>query len=369
MKKSIKITVANPCHEDWTKMSPTEKGKHCNSCQKEVIDFTKKSDEEVFKLAKSGTSICGRFKNTQLDRDIALSCLPAGMARKRNNTLAQYAATLLIPAAILSTQEMKAQQTSAPTSQVQKKYTSLGIGTQHQSFKKRFDSFAFDTVGIVYANRYPVAGAQVSIKGSDRSIVTNSKGGFLLEALPGDVLIIELKGFDTQEIAIDENAPKYKVQMGTGIVKGQKITISGIITDESGALPGANVTVKGKARGLATDFDGNYAIEVEHGEVLVFSYVGFETQEIVISTHLEMADPLNINLDISLDGMLMGEFVTTGIVVIVEAEDTSIHTPRFNTTTHEQKQVIEERKDHQEKVNAWKRFKNALKKKASKKKD
>ena len=362
MKNSIKITVANPCHEDWTKMTPTEKGKHCNTCQKEVIDFSAKSDEEIFKLVRSGASMCGRFKNTQLDRDIALS-------RKRNTSLAQYAAGILIPAAILSTQEIKAQQINTPTSQVQKRYTNLGLGTHHQSFKKRFDPFAFDTIGIVYANGYPVAGAKVSIKGSNRSFVTNSKGGFSLEALPGENLIIQLENFDTQEIAIDENAPKYKIHMGKGIVNGQKFTVSGIITDQSGALPGANVTVKGKARGMATDFDGNYAIEVELGEVLVFSYVGFDTQEVVITSNLDKSDPLNIDLDISLDGMLMGEFITLGIVVIAEEEDTSMHTPRFNTATLEQKQAIKERKDHQEKVNAWKRFKNAIKKQASQKKD
>ena len=369
MKKSIKITIANPCHEDWTKMTPTEKGKHCNSCEKEVIDFSEKSDEEIFKLVRSGASMCGRFKNTQLDRDIALSYLPAGMARKRNNSLAQYAASLLIPAAILSTQDMKAQQTEAPTSQVQKRYTSLGIGTHPQSFKKRFDPFAFDTVGIVYANGYPVAGAQVSIKDSNRSLVTNSKGSFSLEALPGEILIIQLKGFDTQEIAIDENAPKYKVQMGNGIVSGQRFIVSGTISDQSGVLPGANVTVKGKARGIATDFDGNYTIEVEHEDILVFSYVGYDTQEVAISSNLDMSDPLNIDLDISLDGMILGEIITTGIVIVAEADDTSLHTPTFNTATTEQKQAIEERRDHQEKVNAWKRFKNALKRKASQKKD
>lgn len=357
MKKTINISVADPCHEDWSKMTPTEKGRHCTSCEKEVVDFTQKSDEELFTLIKNGASLCGRFKSTQLDRDLKLS-------RKRNNSLAQYAASLLIPAAILSTQDIKAQQKESPTSQVQKKYTSLGIGTHHQTFKKRFDPFAFDTIGIVYANGTPVKGAQVSIKDSDRTTLTAAKGTFVLEALPGEILIIALDGFDTQEIAIDENSPKYKVQMGIGIVKGQTFTVTGTISDVSGGLPGAHVTIKGTSRKTATDFDGNYSIDVKKGDILLFSYVGYETEEALITTNPNVSAVLRYS-----DEMIQGDIIVVGMIASIEPKDSSIHKPKLNTTTHEQKQVIAERKKYQEKVNAWKRFKNKLKKQASKKKD
>ena len=44
---SYKISVKAPCHEDWAGMSNTNDGRFCSSCEKEVIDFTKLSDEEV----------------------------------------------------------------------------------------------------------------------------------------------------------------------------------------------------------------------------------------------------------------------------------------------------------------------------------
>ena len=66
---SYKISVKTPCQEDWGGMSNTNDGRFCNSCEKEVIDFTKLSDEEVIdyitKNAKQGG--CGRFLNTQLE--------------------------------------------------------------------------------------------------------------------------------------------------------------------------------------------------------------------------------------------------------------------------------------------------------------
>jgi len=63
------------------------------------------------------------------------------------------------------------------------------------------------------------------------------------------------------------------VKMITG-----KVTDSGVGTP----IPGANVVVKGTTNGTVTDFDGNYSIEASLGDVLVFSYVGFRAQEIIL---------------------------------------------------------------------------------------
>jgi TonB-linked SusC/RagA family outer membrane protein len=54
----------------------------------------------------------------------------------------------------------------------------------------------------------------------------------------------------------------------------QEKTITGVVTDDSGPLPGVNVIVKGTQRGVATGFDGKYAIKAKAGEILVFSFLG-----------------------------------------------------------------------------------------------
>ena len=58
--------------------------------------------------------------------------------------------------------------------------------------------------------------------------------------------------------------------------------VTGTVTDEANAmpLPGVNILVKGTTNGAATDFDGNYSITVSEGEILVFSYLGYETKEV-----------------------------------------------------------------------------------------
>ena len=64
-----RITIPEPCHEDWNKMTPTERGKFCAVCQKEVLDFTHLTDKELVQRLDSGKNICGRFRENQLNVD------------------------------------------------------------------------------------------------------------------------------------------------------------------------------------------------------------------------------------------------------------------------------------------------------------
>ena len=62
------ITIPNPCSENWGKMNKTEKGRFCNSCNKQVIDFSKMKNEkiEVYFENNQTDEICGNFKTSQI---------------------------------------------------------------------------------------------------------------------------------------------------------------------------------------------------------------------------------------------------------------------------------------------------------------
>ena len=70
----------------------------------------------------------------------------------------------------------------------------------------------------------------------------------------------------------------------------QSRTISGVVTSAVDQLPliGVNIQVKETSEGVITDLDGNYAVKVEPGQTLVFSYVGYIPQEIKISTQTRL---------------------------------------------------------------------------------
>ncbi|WP_339848221.1 SusC/RagA family TonB-linked outer membrane protein [uncultured Dokdonia sp.] len=64
-----------------------------------------------------------------------------------------------------------------------------------------------------------------------------------------------------------------------------QLTVTGTVKDDTGVpLPGANVLLKGTNTGTQTDFDGNYSIQAEQGQSLVFTYVGFTDQTIMVGT-------------------------------------------------------------------------------------
>lgn len=84
-----------------------------------------------------------------------------------------------------------------------------------------------------------------------------------------------------------ENKTRFKwlwvvIFLGLGIsdLFAQTKLVTGRVTDATGiALPGVDVTIKNTKRGIQTDFYGQFQIEAKDGEILVFSYLGMETQE------------------------------------------------------------------------------------------
>jgi len=68
-----------------------------------------------------------------------------------------------------------------------------------------------------------------------------------------------------------------------GVAQAQN-TVSGVVSDGSGmTIPGVNVSIKGTNTGISTNVDGEYSIDVPADAVLVYSFIGFETQEIAVN--------------------------------------------------------------------------------------
>lgn len=87
----------------------------------------------------------------------------------------------------------------------------------------------------------------------------------------------------------------------------QEQQITGTVADAQGVpLSGASIVIKGTTTGTQTDFDGNYSIISRIGDVLLFSYLGFNTQEHTVS------DETNINIILVENTAMLDEVVVTG---------------------------------------------------------
>ena len=88
----------------------------------------------------------------------------------------------------------------------------------------------------------------------------------------------------------------------------QDKTISGTVSDENGLpLPGVNIVVKGTTNGTQTDFDGNYSISAATGSVIVYSFVGYVTQEMTVGASN------NISFSMAPDVTAIEEVVITAL--------------------------------------------------------
>ena len=110
-----------------------------------------------------------------------------------------------------------------------------------------------------------------------------------------------------------------------GLAQAQEV--SGTVSDANGPLPGASVVVKGTTTGTQTDFDGNYTLDgVPSDGVLVFSYIGYATQEVAVDGRS------TVNVTLQEDATALDEVViigygqttvkdATGSVTAVTSED------------------------------------------------
>ncbi|WGD34380.1 VIT domain-containing protein [Olleya sp. YS] len=120
------------------------------------------------------------------------------------------------------------------------------------------------------------------------------------------------------------NTPKSQTNLDTN-----KRIVSGVISDENGLpLPGAYVLIKGTSNGTSTDFDGNFSINAEVGDVIEVGYIGYGTKIITIGG----SNNINFSLepDNSLDEVVIVGYGTTttkaftGVASTVIAENIEV---------------------------------------------
>ena len=106
----------------------------------------------------------------------------------------------------------------------------------------------------------------------------------------------------------------------------QEVTVTGTISDASGPLPSVTIQIKGTTNGTVADLDGKFTISANKGDVLVFSFIGYKTQEITLGNQS------NLNVTMAEDTEQLAEVVVigygttslkdaTGAVAAVTSED------------------------------------------------
>ena len=202
MKDQIKVSIDKPCSEKFSEFEPTQRGGFCQSCQKEVIDFTAMSDKEIMQYFQSApTRTCGRFNTSQFKTYVE-DPLP------KQNSFFNLLGTSLMSLSLLSLlpSNLQAQQRKKPEMVVVNQH----LVEEDTTTNKTTSKTTYTLSGVVKAEGEPLPGTTVYIKGTTRGTLTDIDGNFRLEVEEGDIIVFNFVGFDSIERATtikDVNTP------------------------------------------------------------------------------------------------------------------------------------------------------------------
>lgn len=224
MIEKITISIPTPCHEKWEQFTPTSKGGFCGSCQKEVIDFTTWSEDEIKHYFRSGAnSACGRFRSNQLITYHSDLSLPASRPTRWAAAL-----TFLL---LLITRQTEAQTSSTPATQEM-------VKKKNEMNKVAVDSITrFTLRGVVTEgdSGQVLPGVNVIRKGTTQSTVTDVDGKFEIvidHPKTVEIVVVSFIGLITTEKEVSVTSEKKDVKIAlqpdiTGAISS--VRVGGIV--------------------------------------------------------------------------------------------------------------------------------------------
>lgn len=210
----LQLSIPKPCHENWQLMTPTEKGKFCGACQKNVFDFTRATDREIIQAYNNDQNLCGRFLNTQLDRELTFP--------KEKKTI--WLASVFFGIISLANTKVVAQEIPK-TKQTQTKHL---LGKPIQDIKKQVSEEKTMEIQGNVLDEFggPLPGVNVIVKGTRNGTNTGFKGEYKITASKGDILEFSFMGMKVEERTVSiSNYINIKMDDDVKILGGEVVCV------------------------------------------------------------------------------------------------------------------------------------------------
>ncbi len=207
-KKTIKISIPEPCQENWDLMTPKDKGRHCQKCDREIIDYSSYSDYALHQYFIKEGSFCGRFKTDQIGRAIEIS--EEGI--KISPSLKRIAAAVAITSASIIGNDHLQAQTNSPLPQIENRtITKITYGVkskgkkeiQPKTTKEKSTNIVVQGAVTEEETGEPLIGVSILIKGTNNGTVTDLDGNYQIEVDKVSTLIFSYIGYETVEQPIN----------------------------------------------------------------------------------------------------------------------------------------------------------------------
>ncbi len=163
---SLKISIPKPCSENWNQMTPTQKGAFCQSCSKEVLDFTNTSKTELARKLDTDQNICGRFKPEQLNTPLP-SITRSNF--KRNAVMLGFTSLLAATSPVMA-QQGSSEVTEVPTNDILGRIAVRPITPPKTNI--------IELKGVITDGENPLPGANIFVKGTQIKTQSDFNGNF-----------------------------------------------------------------------------------------------------------------------------------------------------------------------------------------------
>ncbi len=165
-EQTIKLNIENPCHENWDNMLEEEKGKFCQACQKSVVDFSRMTNEQIIDFINStNEKICGRIAKHQLNVPIS------NYRNVKTPFFNRYVAGFVLALGLYYPA------TSQNTKPANEKVQTMGeISVRN---KPALNKPLLIRGRLIHEKtKKPIAGALVTIAGSDKTTTSDKQGNY-----------------------------------------------------------------------------------------------------------------------------------------------------------------------------------------------
>ena len=318
-----KISIPEPCHEDWNKMTPNEKGRFCDSCEKTIIDFSNYSKTELAKRINSGENMCGRFKPEQLNTPLNYH---GPLYLKGANWILSLAGLVAVSAPVLS-----------QSSVIQSSALSELLENKDEYFVSEPDK---DTLVLKSTVRDAMTGeglpfALVQVKGqSKRFTETDINGKFRLAVknnMEVITLVITRNAYDTKEVVVDLkmrnlsaviflNSAQKEMKIEEANRKFTLIKSTVVDSETKETIPFASIRLlidNEVFAGAETDFDGNFEIRISPTtKKFIMELTNSSFEKVEMNVNLDKA-PIPEQLEMSIDKteshLIMGGYISVPV--------------------------------------------------------
>lgn len=135
----------------------------------------------------------------------------------------------------------------------------------------------------------------------DRDLILpkERKSYWLATVFFGTISLFNIKGIAQAKQKIEQQSINSKSENSNNIEtfnNEELFEIEGIILDDNGPLPGANISLKNTSKGTITDFNGQFKIKVKEGDVIIISFMGMNEKQIKVKKKVKQFYKLKIKL-------------------------------------------------------------------------